>query len=169
MAATYEPIASQTLGSAAASITFNSIAASWTDLRIVLVGTNSALYAGANLRFNSDSGTNYSTTILYGTGSSAGSYRVSNASQVDLFSSFGGNTTMPQMSTVDIFSYAGSTYKTFLWNNANNQTVTGGSGTISPSVGLWRSSSAITSISITASTGNWNTGTSVTLWGIKAA
>jgi hypothetical protein len=36
MAATYEPIATQTLGSAATSITFSSIAADWTDLRLVL-------------------------------------------------------------------------------------------------------------------------------------
>ena len=32
--ATYEPIATTTLGSAAADITFSSIASTWTDLRI---------------------------------------------------------------------------------------------------------------------------------------
>ena len=37
--ATYEPIATQTLASAAASITFSSIAATYTDLRLVLTCT----------------------------------------------------------------------------------------------------------------------------------
>ena len=36
MATTYEPIATTTLGSAAASITFSSIAGTYTDLRLVL-------------------------------------------------------------------------------------------------------------------------------------
>jgi len=62
MPATYEPIATTTLGSAAATITFSSIPATYTDLVIVFAGT-----ATANLNplmsFNSDSGTNYSTTV----------------------------------------------------------------------------------------------------------
>ena len=37
MPATYEPIATTTLGSAATNITFSSIPATYTDLRLVLV------------------------------------------------------------------------------------------------------------------------------------
>jgi hypothetical protein len=166
MATTYEKIATTTLGSAAASIDFTSIASSWTDLRFVLTGVNSALYAGAYFRLNSDSGSNYSTTALYGNGTSATSYRSSNATQVDLFGAWGGNTSIPQMATVDLFSYAGSTYKTFLWTNPNDLN---GNGVVTNGVGLWRSTSAVTAISIICSTGNWNTGTTATLYGIKAA
>jgi hypothetical protein len=42
MPATYEPIATTTLGGAAATITFSSISSAYTDLRIVLVGTTTA-------------------------------------------------------------------------------------------------------------------------------
>ncbi len=166
MPATYEKIQSTTLGSAAASIDFNSIGSGYTDLRLVLVGVNSSLYAGAYFRVNSDSSSNYSTTAIYGNGSSATSYRVPNANQVDLFGPWGGNTSIPQMATVDIFSYAGSTYKTFLWNDTND---INGSGVVVNGVGLWRSTSAITSVSITCSSGNWNTGTTATLYGILKA
>ena len=166
MPATYEPIATQTLGSAVTSITFSSIASTYTDLRLVLVGVNSALYAGAFFRLNGDSASNYSTTAIYGNGSSATSYRSSNANQVDLFGAWGGNTSIPQMTTVDLFSYTGSTFKTFLWTNSND---INGSGVVTNGVGLYRSTTAITQISINCSTGNWNTGTTATLYGIKAA
>jgi len=156
-------IATQTLGSAASTITFSSIPSTYTDLRLVLTGVNSALYAGAYFRLNSDSGSNYSTTALYGNGSSATSYRSANATQVALFGAWGGNTSIPQMATVALFSYAGSIYKTFLWTNPNDFN---GSGVVTNGAGLWRSTSAVTAISITCSTGNWNTGTAATLYGI---
>ena len=59
--ATYDLIASQTLGSAATSITFSSIAASWTDLRLVFVGKASigATYISPWIQINSDTSTNY--------------------------------------------------------------------------------------------------------------
>jgi glycosyltransferase involved in cell wall biosynthesis len=44
MPATYEPIATTTLGSAAASITFSSIPATYTDLRLVIVGNLSSFH-----------------------------------------------------------------------------------------------------------------------------
>ena len=55
MPATYEPIATTTLGSAAASITFSSIAGTYTDLRLVMVGTTSAS-DWAFVRFNGTDG-----------------------------------------------------------------------------------------------------------------
>jgi hypothetical protein len=58
MATTYEKIQSTTLGSATTAINFNSIAASWTDLKIVLVAKTTSGNADVYLRFNSDSGTN---------------------------------------------------------------------------------------------------------------
>jgi hypothetical protein len=86
MATTYEKIATTTLGSASSTITFNSIAASWTDLRIVLVSVNDASSTQpVEMRFNSDSGTNYSTTNLYGNGGNAGSYRYTNANKMNFF------------------------------------------------------------------------------------
>lgn len=164
VAATYEPIAATTLGSAASSITFSSIASTWTDLRLVLTakGTSSNY---PYMRFNSDSGSNYSLTRLQGDGSSAASGRQSN--QTELFLINGSlDTTIPGLITVDIFSYAGSTYKTFLTTGSTDQN---GVGYVVRIAGLWRSTSAITSVYLYTSPDQFAAGTTATLYGIKAA
>jgi hypothetical protein len=68
---TYEPIASQTLGSAVSSVTFSSIPQNYTDLILVVNYGISANNFGARIRFNGDTGSNYSDSFIYGTGSSA--------------------------------------------------------------------------------------------------
>ena len=164
MATTYDKIATTTLSSAAANITFSSIAASWTDLRLVFVGTGSAAIDG-RITFNSDTATNYSYTYLYGNGTAASSARANNQTYLYLNSdSF--STTVPEFFTVDIFSYAGSTFKTNLLTKSQD---TNGSGSTSVWVGLWRGTAAITNINIAASGGHFATGTTATLYGIKAA
>ena len=164
MATTYEPIATTTLGTAAASITFSSIAADWTDLRVVLV--NVATTTFPQIRFNADAGANYSWTYISGNGTAAQSGRFT--SQNEFYNNISGSATVPFMTTLDIFSYAGSTYKTMLWNETNDKN---GSGTTSPKVGLWRSTAAITSISLRADIygTTFGVGTTATLYGIKAA
>jgi hypothetical protein len=162
MATTYEKIATTTLGSAAASITFSSIASSWTDISLIWSCTGTTASSGL-LRFNSDSATNYSWTYLAGNGSSPFTSRAS--SQTSLLMNGGVlSTTNPSFSIVDIFSYAGSTNKTVLIND--NQ---GEQNSVFRFVGLYRSTSPITNISITASASTFAAGTTVTLYGIKAA
>jgi hypothetical protein len=165
MATTYEKIQSYTLGSASASIDFTSIGSGYTDLRVVYVCTQ----ASANspiIKFNSDSGSNYSQTSLYGTGTSAVSGRETNATRIYLNQNGSASTTIPGLYTLDIFSYAGGTYKTLIITSENDKN---GSGIIENNVALWRSTSAITSISIFASAGNINAGSTATLYGILKA
>ncbi|NBQ97859.1 MAG: hypothetical protein EBU12_06490, partial [Microbacteriaceae bacterium] len=57
---TYSQIASTTLGSAASSVTFSSIAATYTDLVIVVQAAVTAGSIALRMQFNSDTGTNYS-------------------------------------------------------------------------------------------------------------
>jgi hypothetical protein len=165
MPATYEPIATTTLGSAAATITFSSIASSWTDLRLVLIGTSSAGGSGY-CRFNSDSGTNYSITYLRGDGSTASSVRSTNYDRVGFNGDNGISTTIPSMATIDIFSYAGSTNKTCLTTSPQDMN---GSGSYEATVALWRNTAAITSITLSLSGGNFASGYTATLYGIKNA
>jgi hypothetical protein len=162
--ATYEPIATQTLGSAAASITFSSIAASWTDLRVVIVATADTATRN-QITFNSDSGSNYSRTYLFGNGSATSTGTNSNGT---LITADAGSisTTIPQLISINLFSYAGSTYKSILWDAANDNN---GSGNVYTGVGLWRNTAAITSITLTAGGNNYAIGTKATLYGIKAA
>lgn len=157
---TYEPIATVTLGTAGV-ISFTSIPATYTDLRLVIVGTVSPS-APLRLRFNGDTGTNYSETDLFGDGSTVGSGRTT----TQQFIQASGNNnwgSVVAMLTLDVFSYAGSTYKTTLATSSNDYN---GSGFVARSVGLWRSTAAITTV---ATSTTMAIGTTATLYGIKAA
>jgi len=167
MPATYEPIATQTLGSATATITFSSIAASWTDLRLSLVGSVTSASTQYYLRFNGvSSGGPYSGTYLGGDGTTASSTRYTSSNEIPINGINTGGTTTPHFFITDIFSYAGSTYKTCLIEISHDRN---GSGFVERAVGLWRSTAAITSVTITLNSGNMAAGTTATLYGIKAA
>ena len=161
--ATYIPIATQTLGSAASSITFSSIPNTYTDLRLVLVCTGT--YSGPTLIFNGSSASNYSQTYITGNGSAANSGYVSASPAIYLTSGStpGVSTTIPNIYTFDIFSYAGATNKTLLETLAEDHN---GTGAVQANVALWRSTAAITSITLSDVTGNFSINTTATLWGI---
>lgn len=157
-------LATTTLSSAAASITFSSIPSTYTDLRLVMGGTITTTGEKPYIRFNSDSGSNYSHTSIYGNGTDAESFRQSNITYLN--SSYGGdwNSTNPSFFTLDIFSYAGSTNKTTLHTFSGDKN---GSGYVARVVGLWRSTSALNDIYIFASgSDTFKTGTTATLYGI---
>jgi hypothetical protein len=166
MPITYDNIATTTLSSAAATITFSSIPATYTDLRLVFIGTASASTNGY-IRFNSDSGTNYSRTSLTGDGSGVYAQRATNVTFVTMTVNNAINTTIPTLRTADIFSYAGSTNKTVLTTEASDLNGSGGSVVV---VQLWRNTSAINQIELSTTGGaNYSAGTTVTLYGIKNA
>jgi hypothetical protein len=164
MPRTYEPIASNTIGSGgAASFTFSSIPATYTDLRVVVVDQFTNNY-NMGLRFNSDSGSNYSDTQIYGTGSAAASAR--QTSQTSMFLGYTG-TSAPNVTIFDVMSYA---------NTNVNKTVLSQSAAparaVTRTVGLWRSTAAITSIEVYIVFGgpiNLPQNTTLSLFGIKAA
>jgi hypothetical protein len=158
-------IATTTLGSAAATIEFTSISSAYTDLRIVLVATTDTGGKSPQLRFNSDTGTNYSMTELTGNGSATATTQQINRNQVDLYySGSGTSATIPMMWTIDIFSYAGSTFKTCLITRSSDQN---GSGEVMREVSLWRNTAAISTVLFRLSTtGNFAAGTTATLYGI---
>jgi hypothetical protein len=163
MATTYEPIATTTLGSAQASYTFSSIPATYTDLRMVFSGTGSVT-GNVSLQFNGSSAAYYSSTELYGDGTTAASTRVSNQTALRL----GSVNTSQSTSIGDIFNYANTTtYKTTIGRTSSTAYT-------DTYVSLWRGSTgssteAITSVTVSVSGGNIGSGTVLTLYGIKAA
>jgi hypothetical protein len=166
MPKTYTPLATTTLSSAAASVTFSSISGSYTDLVLVIttIGTSGTLLGDVVLQFNSDTGNNYSGTYLSGTGSSALSARGSNASSmlVDYYAELD---TGVSNRIVNIQNYSNTTTNKTVISRANNSAR--GTDAI---VGLWRSTSAITSVLIKMSTANtFAPGSTFTLYGILAA
>lgn len=168
MAVTYEPIATTTLSSASGTIAFNSIPGTYTDLKIICVVTATDASTFLRMTFNSDTATNYSYTSLRGNGTSATKSIVANtAIMLPLSYTLALPTTLPAFGNVDIFNYAGSTYKTVLALGANDQN---GSGEINAMVNMWRSTSAVTSIQLVAnSTNTFTAGSTFTLYGITKA
>jgi Zn-dependent M28 family amino/carboxypeptidase len=166
MPATYEPIATTTLGSAASSITFSSIPATYTDLIIVWVFQAVSAGSNAGIRFNSDTGNNYSYRGLTGTGGTVVSQGSSNNNQCYIQPNSTAATSQLQMFQTDVFSYAGSTNKTLLTSYSGDLN---GSGDVSRVVNLWRNTSAITSVTLFFDAGNMTAGTTATLYGIKNA
>jgi hypothetical protein len=166
MPITYEPIATTTLGTAARNITFSSIPATYTDLRVVWVGTNQTGVDYIEVTFNGTT-SGYSWTHLSGNGSAAVSGVItSNTKWVPNFPPTTGSTTIPYMFSVDLFSYAGSTFKTGLMTCSAS---TNGAGKVIRSVGLWQNTAAVTSIKLEGQSYNFNAGTTATLYGIKNA
>lgn len=162
MPATYEPIATAS-PNGVNSYSFTSIPGTYTDLRLVIFAVSNTGGSGINIQLNSITTTIYSQTNIKGDGSTATSNRYSNEDQW-YFGESPGVTSVPSLVTIDFFNYAGSTNKTVLSTNANDKN---GSGVVFRRVGLWRSTAAITSI--TVFTSGTVTGTTATLYGIKAA
>jgi hypothetical protein len=165
MAVTYEPIATQTLASSAANITFSSIPATYTDLKLIVVGATTT-QADALIRFNGDTATNYSYTRLSGNGTSPISSRSITQSAINITAAVSWNTTTPQFFEINIPSYAGSTNKTILSIASQDAN---GSGATELSFGLWRSTAAINSVALLVLTNAIAAGATATLYGIKAA
>ena len=165
---TYEPIATTTLTSATASVTFGSIPQTYTDLILVNYYATTTVNEDAYVQFNSDTASNYSRTHLRGNGSTAGTGRATNQTYclIDLDSS--GSTLNAGLQTVTHFmNYSNTTtYKTLL---SHSGTVGGSYTGTTLIAGLWRSTSAITSILVGCTTNTFVVGSTFTLYGIKAA
>jgi hypothetical protein len=115
------------------------------------------------MRFNSDSGSNYSWTHLFGTGSAANSNRGSNDSSILIGYSpaaIGGNAII-----TNIQNYSNSTTNKTAISRASEADYRVGA-----IAGLWRNTAAITSLTLLdEGGGNLLTGSTFTLYGIKAA
>jgi hypothetical protein len=162
MPATYDNIATTTLTTTATSITFSSIPATYTDLVLVVTALASTGTQSIDLIFNSDSGSNYSQTRIVGNGSTATSSRNSNLSFMRVASAV--STTIPGLSITHIFSYAGSTNKTVLTSESEDQN---GSGSTTQRVQLWRNTAAINRIDLNNT--SLAAGTTATIYGVKNA
>lgn len=170
MPSTYERIASTVL-TGANTITFSSIPQTYTDLVLVVTGFNYATGNAWALRFNADTGNNYSQTQMFtdGSGPGTGSSRNSNLTYGYYGDSVNNNSNVtPNTATVNIFSYTNTNVRK-IWNSNSNSNVNG-QGYTNLITGLWRSTAAITSIELRNDGGaNYAATTVASLYGIKAA
>lgn len=157
---TYTPIATTTLGSAQSSYTFSSISGSYTDLVLIIAGTTTTADGGYRFQLNGDTGTNYSWTQVGGNGSITFSNRGSNDTSMTL--GRGGST--ESVSVIQFQNYSNTTTNKTVLGRGNNA-----AAWVMANIGLWRSTSAVNSIRIAHESGNLNTGTTLTLYGIASA
>ena len=137
----YESIATVTVGSGgSSSISFTSIPSTFTHLQIRFIAKDaraSSANSPVDIRFNSDSGNNYSSHDLLGDGGTAYGLGEANVSRIRTFgaaatlaSNYGGG-------IVDILDYTNvNKYKTTRQLAGNDQN---GSGAIDYGSGSWRS------------------------------
>lgn len=167
MALTYEPIATASVtNTTTVGLTFSSISSAYTDLIIVFQGNADASANGTRLRMNGDTAANYSSTSLRGNGTSASSARETSTGNGFVITgyAYGSTVTLNEVTIVQVQNYANSTtYKTSLIRTGAAAAAT------STAVGLWRSTSAITTLFVYAEGGYLLNGSNATLYGIKAA
>lgn len=156
---TYTLISETVLGSAQASVTFSSIPGTYKDLVLEFVPSFSTSDY-SRFRVNSDTGNNYSSTIVYGTGSAAASYRETNGNTGLLgYNNYGVgfNTSV----FVQFMSYANTNV-----NKSMMSRVSASAGDVIAGATLWRNTAAITSIELRSNSQNYASGSTFRLWGV---
>ena len=167
-------IESQVLTTSAASITFSSIPATYTDLVLKYSSrhNNAFSISQSAITFNGSSAANYSETVLYGTSTVAASGRQSGSSQIDFMYDDADSATANTFSNTELYipNYRVSANKPMSWFGVTeNNATTNNSALIVANASLWRDNSAITSITILAlASRNFLAGSSFYLYGISS-
>ena len=167
----YESIYTTNVGSGGvADVTFNSIPATYTHLQIRLIGRSdrAANFDSLRLQANNDTANNYTEHGLYGDGSSAGAFAGTSQAYMQFYRIGGANAGANTFGAIyiDILDYANTNkFKTARSiGGADNN----GSGEIYLMSGLWRDTSAITSLKLSPGVGTIFTQYSqFALYGIK--
>ena len=157
---TYTALATVTLGSSASSVTFSSIPATYRDLILVANGTIGLSSDNVILRFNSDSGSNYSNVVMVGFGTSSVESAASTTTSI-------------------VRATAGNIQSTNIWNimdysaTDKHKTVLSRSGTnsstsVSAAAERWANTAAITSIYVAALSTTLSAGHTFSLYGVIA-
>jgi len=168
---TYEAIATQTLGSAAASVTFSSIPSTYTDLVVVmslLANGTSNNSDGLRFQLNGDTGSNYSATYLTNSSSTSVSGRESNATK-GRCGNISQTTSDVGTAIAQFLNYSNTTtYKTVIGRSGNLNS--NFDSNVFTAVSLWRSTAAINQIVFSSSSGaNFPIGTVISIYGVKNA
>jgi len=168
---TYTPIATQTLSSAAASVTFSGIPQTYTDLVLVCNARSARTADNFNtitVQVNGLTTSIYSYTTLSGDGSAVQSTRESNQTSISpvRLSTSASSFTSLDASIIHFMNYS---------NTTTNKTVLGRGSSMGEfyevitTANLIRTTNAITSITLsTALAGDFVSGSSFTLYGIGA-
>jgi len=166
----YESIATVTVsGSSTTTVTFSSIAGTYKSLQVRAIWRSAGGSLGYSL--NGDTSSIYTIHNLAGDGSTVsaqGSGGVSPNSGLNALFQYltGDNATYSTVGIIDLIDYASTTkYKTVRAFGGNDINAAGGEVDLSSS--LWRSTAAVTSLSLVTNAANFTAGSTFALYGIK--
>ncbi len=171
MANTYTKIASVTVGAGgASSIDFTSIPATFTDLvvKASVRSDKASTFADLTMKFNSST-TSYTNRLVYGDGSSAGSYLDNYANQGYITTMNGATSTSSTFTNAEVYipNYAGSANKSFSDDGVTENNATSSYAVLN--AGLWSNTAAITNIALLTPSGNFVQYSTATLYGVTNA
>lgn len=164
-------LADSTLSSPAATFDFTSIPAHWTHLELVVYSRGDVAATGADLwlRFNGDTAGNYDWQYVAGGAAVAVAAEGLAATKIIVGGMPGstGPANAFSMTRVDIGHYAGaSNQKSLVSQNAMKSSEASGGLAVNAYAGFWRSNAAINQITVLPSSGNFDTGSRASLYGM---
>ena len=166
VAGDYESIATINGNGSTATITFSSIPATYSHLQVRVMARVAAGGEDLSVRFNGDTGANYTRHRLTGSGSAAAAAGNASQNQITTLGSAGMPTTanIYAVTIIDVLDYAANKYKTARMLSGQDSN---GSGGIDFTSGAWMNTAAITSLTIFSNSSNYPTAASFALYGIK--
>lgn len=164
------PIAQVVSTGGSASMIFSNVPQGYRDLKLIINGRAVyGFYTTLSVYFNSTGSNGWSQTYLRGQNTTVSTTRgTSSTPTYGLLMDTGWNSTASGVfsaAEVDIFNYSStSTYKTAI---ARNSLEEGTTGVTELNVGTWANTAAVSYVDV-ATNGVWASGSTATLYGIKA-
>jgi hypothetical protein len=154
----YVALATVTLGSAASTVTFSSIPATYKDLILIVSSFTGSTNNVSVVRVNGDSGTNYSRVQMIGDGSITPSF--AGGGENAFYGSYFGSSTAPSSNVYQFMDYSATDkHKTVLMRtDIDTRTMA--------SANRWANTNAINTISLAPNSGNFNSGSTFSLYGV---
>lgn len=152
----YVSLATIKLTESTSSVDFLSIPQIYSDL-VLVINSSRSTSSNIDMRFNSDSGSNYSFAYMLGEGSTPTS-----ASGTLSTMNFGYTSTAPTLQILEIMEYSKTNKhkNTFLRHNRADLQVNGG-------IFRWASTAGVTSISLVTSGGTFSANSTFDLYGVR--
>ncbi len=162
----FDALATTTLSATTSTITFAGIPNTYKHLQIRFAALPATGGGSQRIRcqFNSDTGNNYATHLLFGSGTAVASAAGSSINQISV-SSILGNSNTPNVGVLDILDYSStSKYKT---TRCLSGVDTNGGGEVAFTSGLWMNTAATTAISLYYDGVNLAQYSQFTLYGVR--
>jgi len=154
-------ISTITLQTSSSAITFSGIPNIYRDLVLVFQGTTTPANGAGFVRFNSDSGNNYSNIIMAGNASTPYSGLRTNISAIDFAQDFAVEAGFNNASVIQVLDYSATDkHKTVI-----TRTNIGANNVPGAMIGRWANTAAINTVTFTLNQNAYATGATFSIYG----